>query len=237
VGLFMFTKLRFQPHTSPKPPPEIAPSAPLEPLEPAASAAPDPLALPSGSADPAGAPSSAPDALSGVDASGLRVLLSRAARTREWRDGEAALLALAERDPASFSRGDVVTAVRDVVAGLEHDGQADKVFDVLSSRLGDDGLDVLYEIVQAKGGSRAAARAAELLRKDAVRARETPALRIAVELRDASCVDKLKLLDRAVQDGDARALMLLETQGLACFKKSREVEQAITDLRARLSKR
>src|SRR5262249_25853230 len=153
----------------------------------------------SASAEPSGGGT---DELAGVDAAGLRVLLTRAARTHEWPSGEAALLALAERDPDSFSRQEVLTAAREVTAGLEHDNHADKVFDVLAYKLGEGGLNVLYEIVAAKGGSRAAARAADLLRKDDVRARESPALRISLEFREAPCADKLKLLDRAVKEGD-----------------------------------
>src|SRR5262249_33145174 len=146
-------------------------------------------AVPSASAPAEAAPIEVPSAFANADAGGLRTVLIRAAHSRDWPNGEGALLALAVRDPRSFSREDVAQAGRDVVAGLEHDGHGDKAFDALANHVGDAGLDVLYDVMQAKGGSRAATRAGELLRQDAVRARESPALRIAFELRDASCED------------------------------------------------
>jgi serine/threonine-protein kinase len=193
---------------------------------------------PEGSAPlpPATAEDRIPEKLERIDAAGLRVIVIRATRAQLWPTAEEALLALAVRDPASFGRPDVIAATRELVVGLERSGSAAKVFDVLENRLGAAGLDLLYEVVESKGGSRAATRAFELLHKDAVRARSSAALRIACDLRDASCVDMLKLLDRAVQDGDGRALTVLQTFGVACFNRNRDVDQAITDLRAKLKR-
>lgn len=209
-------------------------SAPFEALanaEPAASAA-------NGSAaEAASAPLGAPTSLDGIDAAGLRIIVIKATRSQLYSTAEEAWRALATRDPASFERQDVIASTRELIVDLERQGAADAMFDVLEHKLGGAGLDVLYDVVESKGGSRAATRAAELLRKEPTHARASAALRIALDLRDAPCVDMLKLLDRAVQDGDGRALVVLQTFGLACFRKSREVDQAITDLRARLTKR
>jgi eukaryotic-like serine/threonine-protein kinase len=249
AGLFMFTRLRAPLHPPPAPlpprpagetlsgetaPTEARPRATVEPpalVEPSAPPSATPLA-----SRPDDAPDAAATALVGVDASGLRAIVIQAARSRDWESGEAALLALVDRDPASFSRAEVFNAARDVVVGLERDDNADKVFDAIVGRLGDRGLDLLYELVESKGGSRAATRAAELLRKDELKARESPAIRIALELREAPCVDKLKLLDRAVKDGDGRALVVLQTQGVACFRKSRELDRAMSALKSKLIK-
>ena len=56
----------------------------------------------------------------------------------------------------------------------------------------------------------------------------------AFRLRDASCVDKIPLFDLAAKEGDGRALIVMETQGRACFKKSRELDFAIKALKDRL---
>jgi hypothetical protein len=96
---------------------------------------------------------------------------------------------------------------------------------------------VLYAIVERKGGTLGALRAAGLLRRRDVIDRASPALRLAFALRDAPCDAKPALFDEAVREGDARALAALETQGRACFQKNRALEQAIAALRARLLRR
>jgi eukaryotic-like serine/threonine-protein kinase len=211
---------------------EAAPSASApEPPEPAPSAA-------NGSAgEQAAAPAELPASLDGIDATGLRIIVIKATRSQLYSTAEEAWHALAARDPAAFERQDVIAATRELIVDLERQGAADAMFDALEHKLSGAGLDALYDVVESKGGSRAATRAAELLRKEPTRGRASAALRIAIDLRDAPCVDMLKLLDRAVQDGDGRALVVLQTFGLACFRKSREVDQAITDLRAKLTKR
>ncbi|MEO5727266.1 MAG: hypothetical protein ABI134_05485, partial [Byssovorax sp.] len=169
-----------------------------------------------------------------ADSLPLRITLVKSARTRDWGRGGEALVALIDADPAALRRPDVAVAARDVTAALERESGASMLFTALARGPGDEGLDVLYEIVQAKGGSNAAVRAAEILRQDAVLSRATPALRSAFRLRDASCVDKIPLFDLAAKEGDGRALIVMETQGRACFKKSRELDFAIKALKYRL---
>ena len=216
-------------------PPELAqPSATT-----AASAPPSSASAASASAAPASASADAPPA--SASAAGepagslaLRITLIKSARTRDWGRGGEALLGLIDVDPATLRRPDIAVAARDVTAALERESGAEKLFAALSRGPGDEGLDVLYDIVQAKGGSHAAVRAAEILRQDAVLSRATPALRSAFRLRDASCVDKIPLFDVAAKEGDGRALVVMETQGRACFKKSRELDSAIKGLKDRL---
>ncbi len=120
---------------------------------------------------------------------------------------------------------------------LDRIGQSDRAFDALVGRLGSDGLDVLYDLVSTKGRASAAVRAATLLRRKGVLARATEEMRIAFQLREASCVDKLGLLGRAAQEGDGRTLVVLQTQGVACFKKhNHAVQEAMAALRSRLSR-
>jgi serine/threonine-protein kinase len=162
--------------------------------------------------------------------------LVQATRGRAWGDAQKAFLELAKRDPAAFKRKEVVKATRDVVAALaiEDDGRANAIFEVLTNKLGTDGLDVLYDIVESLGKSQAATRATEILREKEVLVRATPAMRVAFELRDAPCNEKMGMFDRAAKEGDDRALTALINFGRGCFPKSKPLDRAIIDLKKRL---
>jgi hypothetical protein len=170
-----------------------------------------------------------------ADPSGARARLSRALRTHDVAAAEVTFLDLAEHDPAAFRDPEVAAAARDLTVALERAAKGDRVFEALTDHLGPAGLDVLYDLVATKGRAGAALRAVTILRRKGMLARASPEMRIAFELREASCVDKMGLLDRAVADGDARALVVLSTQGVGCFKKNnRALQEAMTALRARL---
>jgi serine/threonine-protein kinase len=158
-------------------------------------------------------------------------------RVRDLRAGEAAFLEIAQREPDAFHEPDISLAARDLIVALDREAHADRLFDTMTNQLGAVGLDLLYDLVATRGRASAALRAATMLRRKGVLARATPELRIAFELREAPCIAKLGLLDRAVKEGDARALVVLETQGTGCFKKgNRAVREATAALRARLRK-
>ena len=94
-----------------------------------------------------------------------------------------------------------------------------------------------------RGGSKAAARATDLLGRAEVRAHASPALKITMELRDAPCAGKEELLDRAVADGDQRTLMAMNalrsptcnpaTEG-CCMRENEKMEQSVRQLGTRL---
>ena len=197
--------------------------------------------LPGTRAEDAGAPliSTATGPISPSNSSAnraaLRLLLLRALRVRDWKGGAAAFVDLASQHPNAFHAPDMVIAARDLAAALDREGIGDQVFELLTNGLGTDGLDILYEVLATKGRSNAALRAEAILHNPAVIRRATPALSVAFELREASCVDKLGLLRRAEREGDGRALVVLENQGLSCFKKNnRRVKEAMAALRSRL---
>lgn len=112
---------------------------------------------------------------------------------------------------------------------------------LLTSDWAPDGLDVLYEIVATRGSSRAAKDAAIFLADETVRARGTPALRIAWEMRAAqSCDAKRPLLGRAAAEGDGRVLselLIAQTScrrgGICCAWKEPAVEETIRALRTK----
>ncbi|WP_049876379.1 serine/threonine-protein kinase [Sorangium cellulosum] len=174
-----------------------------------------------------------------------RAQLSRAVATRNWVLGARSLLALAEADPElALSRG-LREEVLSTVAGIgfeEDNPAADEVFDLLTNRLGSGGLDVLLDLVRARGGTKAARRASEILARPEVMARATPALRVLFAFRKASCGGKRALFGRAAAEGDER--MLFELQVLhgarcrrndpCCFRDDKAIADAIQQLKTRL---
>ncbi|WP_437306190.1 protein kinase domain-containing protein [Sorangium sp. So ce388] len=198
-------------------------------------AGPAPEAAPAGSDAPAGPAATDTPAEPPPDEE-TRKALTGAVRARKWVKAAEALNQLAERDPTALRDRAVAVAARTVAISISKTGEelADKVFDALAKRFGTAGLDVLYEIVETRGRSTPATRAAKLLRDPEVAARGTPAVRIAFELRDATCGEKLQFLDRAVSEGDQRTLVVLETAVRPCYTKSRTIDEAIKKLRARL---
>ena len=184
-------------------------------------------ASPTASADPA-----AP-----FDGTVARATLRRAAAARDHAHALEAFLALAEREPAALAEPAVALAARDLAAAIAVAGGdgADRLFDLLGHHLGGAGLDVLYEIVRVRGGSKAAARAEPILREPGAMGRATPALRVTFALREATCADKPALLDRAVAEGDLRTLMVMESNVLACVgPRHKPLEAAIKALRQRV---
>jgi serine/threonine-protein kinase len=208
-------------------------AAPTAPAAPARSALPDPASAPS----PAASSSVAAPAPAGPQHVDLaaRTILRSAAAGHDWPHATDAFLALVDHDVAAFHDPLVVVAARDVAAaaGVTGGDVADRVFEALELRLGTGGLDILYEIVRTRGGSKAAARAQSLLDRADVMARATPELRITFALREAPCADKPALLARAAAEGDGRTLLVMQTLGVACLGKS----QALGDAQRALAQR
>ena len=179
-------------------------------------------------------------------AAAARKLMRAATDSKEWGRGAEGLATLAEVSPESFDDRSVVNDTIAIAAGIEVGGgeKADKVFDALTSKLGSTGLDILYEIVSTRGGSKAASRATDILRTKDVIDRASPALRVAMELRDATaCKDRLALLERARTEGDTRVVAVLDNMrqldcvaksGECCFKTNPAVADTIKQIYARL---
>ncbi len=168
-----------------------------------------------------------------------RALFRNAVVVRDFQHGIELFFALVEHDPAAFREAPLALAARDLavtIAGAPGD-VAERVFEALARRLGGEGVDVLYEIVRTRGGSKAASRAEALLAQADVVARATPSLQITHALRAAPCADKLALLDRAVAAGDSRTLVVMETTCKACFSRNQALEDATKSLRQRLNQR
>ena len=156
----------------------------------------------------------------------------RAAALHEWATSQNAFDALADKAPAVFADRQVGTAARDLAVGLEKEGAGEKVFDRLARGLGTAGLDILYTIVESRGGSKPRQRAAvDLLRETEVSKRATPALRIAFELREAPCDKKGDLLEQRRQGGRRPGtLVVLKTMTSSRFKRSKPLALAIYEV-------
>jgi hypothetical protein len=104
-------------------------------------------------------------------------------------------------------------------------GQASAIaFPLLSESMGSAGPDLLYELTLTD--ARASVKADELLASEPVRAKSTPALLIANDLRKAaSCSARVPLLERAIAVGDERSAAVLAPLGATtkkgCGKKKK----------------
>lgn len=179
----------------------------------AAAPAPVTTATASASAGAKAGPPDRPTTVDGLDASGWTERLAKAAGSKDATQGAEALLALAAIEPSKLAAPGVLqhAAAVAVVVALGDAETADLVIERLASaELGSAGPDVLYQMAAVHGGSKGAARALELLRRKDVIRRATPALRVALELRQSPCAERPRLLDRAAREGDRRALLLLQ---------------------------
>ena len=231
--------------TTARPTASAATVAPVGSVRPAASAA----AAASASAGALG--SAAPPtggSVDGLDAAKWRAVLREAATTMDPSRGAKAFLALAELDAGAFGEPDIVPAAASAAVGIEIGDRAtaDKVFEHLgSAALGSGGPDVLFQMTSYYGGSRGAIRAAALLEKPEVMARASPALRVAMALRDAPCEEKPALFERAAAEGDGRTLSILSrmispecdsASGACCRAHDPKLAGAFAKLRARVPK-
>jgi serine/threonine-protein kinase len=221
-----------------------APAAPSSaPPPPPAPAAPATVAA---SASVAVEPSARPTTVDGKDADTWRNMLRGAVARSDAAIAAQSLAALATIDPERLADAKVFAdAVSAANLGAAANQDLEKqVFDVLGgAALGHWGPDVLYRITSLHGGSRAAKRAAELLKDGEVLARATPALLVAMAIRDAPCNDRPPLFDRAAKEGDERALFLLQAMRAAgcgqsgcCIRNDPKLDAAIGALRERVSK-
>jgi serine/threonine-protein kinase len=181
-----------------------------------------------------------------ADVATWRARLDKASLIKDWVSGCRAFLALAPRDPTFLDDADERAKVVGVAAGIAHEGKsdmADAVFDTLASKLGTNGLEVLYDLALSRGGTRGGQRARTLLARSDVMAREPPPLRIAFEFFVANCPTRHSLLERAATVGDRRTLVQLEVAHGAhcankkdpcCFREDPAMVDAIAKLKARL---
>jgi hypothetical protein len=102
---------------------------------------------------------------------------------------------------------------------------ATRAFELMAEKMDFHGPDLLYDLMIASKPT-VRDRAKRLLDHEDVRKRSKPALRIAYDLKTAkTCADAVKLLDRAVSDGDQRTVSILsfnvDGSGRGCGPRGR----------------
>lgn len=188
-----------------------------------------------------------PTEVGGKSAAAWTATLLAAPPAKNWKGGAEALDALAQLDPTALAADGVADAAQAVAIGsatADDTGDRD-VFALLAEHFGQDGPEILFAVVSTTPKSHPAhKRAYGELRQPQVLKRASDALRIAVELRDAPCEDKVGLLRRARDQGDARALAELKplrqhpcrtANDPCCFKNNPALEAAITSIETRLA--
>ncbi len=182
--------------------------------------------------------------------------LHAAAEAQDGAGAVAVFLDLADKERAAFADRAVqseAARVAEIAAASGH--AADPIFDRLGNALGTDGLDILYDLAarELRSGDPlertglappkgAGPRARAILGRPETLARATPAMRVAYELRRASCQHRPNLFPRAATDGDDRALEILTSmqppacsrKDACCLPKHRELERAVAEIQARL---
>jgi hypothetical protein len=176
------------------------------------------------------------------------LLLAFASRANGLVDAMAIAKRLFEVAPEQAQDKDVRFLVK---RGAATPGQASALaFPLMAESMGSAGPDLLYELTL--NDARASVRADELLASEAVRAKATPALLIANDLRKAaSCSARVPLLERAIEVGDERSAAILAPLGAttkkgcgkkkrlpcpaACPAESERFLDAVAKIRARLA--
>ena len=227
-----------------------APPAPANPAPATATAssrAGEIVPEPSVSAPPEVQPGSSPGAAAGpVDSEPMRAARAELADALKKGDTKRAtdtlklVLALDVNALADAEVRQITLRLAQTVSLLPAPRPAE-FFELLKGGGGPRGLDVLYELVANRGGSRAAEAAADALRDPAVVARGSAAFQIAWEFRQAeTCEAKRPLLKRLAADGDSRAFGLLVIAKQRCRRgakccdfKGPDVDQTFETLKVR----
>jgi eukaryotic-like serine/threonine-protein kinase len=216
------------------PPPSAAPVVTQAPsaaeIAPAASAS----AAPEPSASAAVPPAST---MSAEDVAAAKKKFKNAFRFQDWRGASRVVAELAKGAPEVFKDREFSQLVQGLAIQLSRENAEGELLKLFADDLGSEGLDMLYAFVEGQGKAPIAVAASKLLEDEKRLEKASPPMRIALDLRNASCVEKLKLLDRTQKDGDFRARLVLETLGRACFPQNPNVEKVIYDLRVRFPKR
>jgi hypothetical protein len=166
----------------------------------------------------------------------LRARLEKSARSGSAGSFVTDLDRLLEVEPQAAEDREIKNAIIEVMLRImiSDSPHIDPLFKIVQDKMGTAGPDLLYELVTTRGGSRAAKRADELLRDEAVRSKGSPAMRIAYDLRTAkTCDAKRALYERAGEEGDRRTLGQLHVLSRECGSKEPALKTAIEALKKR----
>lgn len=223
-------------------PPEAVPgsASPTTPPTSVASVRPSAPSTPAASSTPTStttATTSASAALAPVDANELLAQVKGWTTNAELEPAIDAAKRLLEIDPQAATvpdRAAVLSALLVAVLDKSHP-RADEIWKVVALSAG--GTDLLFQWVENKGDSPPSRKAHDMLALPDVRAKFSKALAIALDLREANtCAEKLALVDRAIAEGDERAINALDLVARGCMKSPARIEEGIKKMRKRLAR-
>lgn len=173
-----------------------------------------------------------------------REKFQRNVQARRYKSAIEELTSLLENDPGAARDSDTRKAIVELSMRvmLMQGPEPNMVFGLICQRMGTTGLDILYELLTTRGGSRAAKRAEELLKDEKIRSKGSDAMQVAYALRTSrGCDEKKSLFDRAKKYGDNRTLGQLHLlnrscgrrSGDCCLHKDPELEATIDAIKAR----
>jgi hypothetical protein len=228
--------------------------------EPAASAradgAPPPVIIPesdrASDTDLGAARASGPSALEQLlkryprDLYVLKALVSAYSLQKNHAGAVSAATRLLSAAPAFATDSDIEQAL--IMAANGPPNASAVALDLISTKLGARGPDLLYELVISPNiGKLPKDRAARLLRGPAVQKLASPALLIAMDLRNTQPCARKALYERAREHGDARSMVFLKpmasTSGcgflkrsdcFSCLEPRKELYDTITAIQKRL---
>jgi hypothetical protein len=171
--------------------------------------------------------------------------------TKDPKDAVREAGLLFKADPSALSDDKLLEDIRNTAIGTVAPEDA---FLLLETGCGTRGIDVLYEIAHAPWSSEfpaASARAQKVLKREEVRAKASPTLLVALDLRAATTCDAKKaLFTRARDMGDYRTVATLRsyvpTRGCGflggrdcwlCMHKDGSLKQTLQSIEDRTSKK
>ncbi len=167
-----------------------------------------------------GTPSVSP--LPGADVRQILLDLDKKRRMGDARGQLGLLEQLAEIDKASFGddelQKNIITLTQQVT--LLPGNESDRMFNLLATKTGTQGLDILLFLITNRSGT-ASTLAAKLLENPEIVERGSPAMQIAYKLRKAKCDAKKSLLAEAGEKGDRRTRGQLEELNQDCSRSRR----------------
>ena len=135
-----------------------------------------------------------------------RALVRSYTKEKRGADAMRAVVKLVALNDRAVDDDDVVEAITSAAQGPAE--SSDAAFTMMESGLGTKGPDILYDLSTTKGLTpRTASRVKQTLAKPEVKSRMSPALAVAIDVKNASgCEAKRALLSRAKEQGDSRVL-------------------------------
>lgn len=153
----------------------------------------------------------------------LKALVSAYSLQKNHAGAMAAATRLLAAAPAFGSDGDIEQAL--LMAANGPPNASAVALDLMATKLGERGADMLYELHIAPNiGKLPKDRAGRLLKEEPVRKLASPALLVAVDLKNTPPCTRKGLYERARDHGDARSLVFLKpmtsTSGCGFLKRS-----------------